>query len=185
MGCIYQLFDFTVIDCHITSSTHSLHLSHCNDIHSPTCTHCQTRDCSTEIQTLSSQCLHCQFFSCSDCSSSSITPPIPAFLSLLPAFHFYWLQPRNPLYSPFCIFHFFEEEQSSIHPFIESLVSMKDCVHCKHLKLLVFAYIPECLKDNESIQWLLSHLPSEKVITIPYSRKVPDLLKYFSNSFSY
>ena len=178
MGCIYQLFDFTVIDCHVTSST-SMAFSFCSEIHSPICAHCQSQNCCLhEIQTLSSQCLHCQFFACSDCCNSSVSPPIPAFLSLLPSFHFYWLQPKNPLYAPFCVFHFFEEEQSSLHPLVHSLVSMKDCRRCRSLKLLVFAYIPECLKGNTSIEWFLSNLPSEKVVTIPVSRKVPALLKY-------
>lgn len=176
---MYQLYDFTIADCILSPSTHSMKITICNETPQFICANCQKTGCSSSASVLSSACFHCQLFHCSSClaQSSSIPQPIPAFLSHLPSCHFYWFQARNPQVPSFSVMHFFEDESESLHPFIQALLAMKDCIHCKGLKPFLFAYVPASLQNHEGIHWLLSVLPSEKTIVIPYDRSVPDLLK--------
>lgn len=178
MGCVYQLFDFTIVDCIVSSSTNTSSCSFENGVQPPLCSCCHQTSCDWNVSfSLSPCCFYCQLFNCSSCSVSS--SPSHPYTSSLPNCHFYWFQPRVTKIAPFCVFHFFEEFQGSVHPAIASLLAMKDCSVCRNqVRPLVFAYIPSHLLHLESIQLFLSQIPAERVISIPYTKKTADVLKY-------
>jgi len=86
-GCIYQLYDFVVVDVYSSESA----IVKCSI---PSCHHicccCHADSCqwvsSPDLVLNESSCLHCQLFECNNCCSTvaSITTPFPAILSLLP-----------------------------------------------------------------------------------------------------
>ena len=106
--------------------------------------------------------------------------PIPSSLLILPKYHFYWFQSRNPSFPSFCVIHFFEEPQTESHSILQSFLQMQSCSSHKHsLKPLLFAYIPQQSSYLSSIQSFLLLFQVEKIILISYTNHHSDLLKYF------
>lgn len=99
-------------------------------------------------------------------------------LSSLPTFRLYWLQTKYSSIPPFCVLHFYKDIQTSIHPFLSQLLSMKNCqVIQQGQSPLLFVYLPTEYLQNKSIHYFLSNIPSERIISIPYSQTTCDLLK--------
>lgn len=185
--------DFTIIDMEVLESTQSMILQVNNELQQCICSSCQQEYISLPIQNQAIElsetiCFYCQLFHCTHCTSKSpVFPiPIPSSLLILPKYHFYWFQSRNPSFPSFCVIHFFEEQQTEPHSILQSFLQMQSCSSCKHsLKPLLFAYIPQQSSYLSSIHSFLSLFDVEKIIEIPYSKQHSDLLKYYLLFFLY
>ncbi len=182
-GCIYQLYDFVVVDVYSSESA----IVKCSI---PSCHHicccCHADSCqwvsSPDLVLNESSCLHCQLFECNNCCSTvaSITTPFPAILSLLPNFHLYWFHPACWAHESFCILSFDDTNKPlNSSPLLQSLLATRYCPQCrKNLNITFFIYVEETLMQSEAFQELRRCLPATRIVVIQTHHKTTPLLKF-------